>query len=173
MSRSLGPTEFRELYRECAPLVHRRARALLGREAEAWDAVQEVFRRIIESASEFRGEARPMTYLYRATTNVCLNQLRSRALREPGDASEEPGAEEAEEAGEAPELADARELLGKLSKELDSSHQEIFWLHFVDELTQEEVAQVVGLSRKTVGVRLEQIRERARALAGVERLERH
>src|SRR5688572_29220498 len=83
MPRGLGADELRGLYERYAPVIHRRALALLRRDADAWDIVQEVFERMLQSGPAFRHEARPMTYIYRVTTNLCLNALRARTTREP------------------------------------------------------------------------------------------
>jgi len=161
--QGLGPAELRELYENFAPVVHRRALAILGRDADAWDAVQEVFRRVLESPGQFRKEARPMTYLYRATTNVCLNVLRGRAVRErTGDAGPEPTVEPQVDASEA------RELVSRLGRELDDAELQIAILHFLDGLTQEEISLVVGLSRKTVGRKIEAVRRAAASLTASE-----
>jgi RNA polymerase sigma factor (sigma-70 family) len=69
------------LYRAYGSAVERRARALLGNDAEASDAVQDVFIRVLQCYCEFRGESSPMTWLYRITTNLCLNRLRDRRRR--------------------------------------------------------------------------------------------
>lgn len=53
----------RGLYERFAPQVYRRARRLLGRDADAWDAVQEVFEKVLSARSKFRGDAQPMTFL--------------------------------------------------------------------------------------------------------------
>ncbi|MCP3137460.1 RNA polymerase sigma factor [Pyxidicoccus xibeiensis] len=160
MARGLSASELTDIYEFYAPTVYRRARALLGRDSDAWDAVQEVFCRLLESGGAFRAEARPMTYIYRVTTNVSLNLLRSRALRDVA-AEESPP----EDAREMPEEVEARNLLRALSRELDERALQIATLHFMDSLTQEEIVEVVGLSRKTVGRELEKVRARARELA--------
>ncbi len=160
MARGLSASELTAIYELYAPTVHRRARALLGRDSDAWDAVQEVFCRLLASGAAFRAEARPMTYIYRVTTNVSLNLLRSRALRDVATEALPP-----EEAGAEPEEVEARNLLRVLARELDERALQIATLHFMDSLTQEEIVEVVGLSRKTVGKVLEQVRTRARELA--------
>jgi RNA polymerase sigma factor (sigma-70 family) len=43
---------------------------------------------------------------------------------------------------------------------LNEEERLLMWLHFVEGLTQEEVAEVAGLSRKTVNERLGLIRRR-------------
>ena len=158
MSRGLEQGEIRELYERYAPVVHRRALALLGREADAWDVVHEVFEKILKTGGTFRREARPMTYVYRISTNLCLNHLRARVLREV-DAGRTEGAQMTGEA------ADARQFLGALARTLNERELTIASLHFVDGLPQEEIVSVVNLSRKTVGKVLQAVREKAGALA--------
>lgn len=155
--KGLSPEELSDIYERYAPVVFRRARALLGREADAWDVVQEVFRKLLEQGGQFRGEARPMTYIYRVTTNLALNTLRARVLRESSEAAPPPE----EESTASPQEVEARSLLRTLARELDERGLRIAALHFVDGLTQDEVAEIVGLSRKTVGKELAAIRARA------------
>lgn len=114
MARGLSASELEEIYELYAPTVHRRARAVLGRDSDAWDAVQEVFCRLLASGGAFRAEARPMTYIYRVTTHVSLNLLRSRALRDVAAWELAPDEEE----GAAPGEVEARNLLRALAVEL-------------------------------------------------------
>ena len=158
MARALDEEELRALYVELAPAVHRRALALLGDESEAWDVVQEVFRKLVESPAAFRREARPMTFAYRVATNLCLNLLRSQRVRARADTPPEPALQ--------PAQADARELLMHLLDRLDERALQIATLHFFDGLTQEEISEAIGLSRKTIGLELQKIRALAAALGG-------
>lgn len=158
MRRGVEGDELRALFAQHAPSVHRRARALLRDESEAWDVVQEVFKKLAESPAAFRREAQPMTFLYRVTTNLCLNLLRARRVRQ----SELPAGEPAYE----PARSDARNLLEALLHRLDERALQIATLHFFDGLTQEEIVPIVGLSRKTVGLELQKIRALAAELAG-------
>jgi RNA polymerase sigma-70 factor (ECF subfamily) len=148
------------VYARYAPALHRLAVRLLGREADAWDAVQEVFCGLIEQPSGFRGEAQPMTYLYRTMTNHCLNVLRAQSRR---DARErEDLAESASDGLQGP--AEARALLRQLATQLDDRALQIAALHFVEGLTQEEIGAVVGLSRKWVGQELQKVQALAQQL---------
>ncbi len=157
----IGSDELGVFYERFAPAVHRRALRMLGREADAWDAVQEVFRSVMESGAAFRGEARPMTYFYRVTTNVCLNLLRSRRVREPtAPAGEEPS-------GSIDDAAEARQILRRLADILDGRALQVASLHYLDGLTQEEIGDVLDLSRKTIGRELDSIRAAAERAVGV------
>ena len=159
MAKGLGREELQRLYTQLAPAIHRRARLLLGREADAWDVVQEVFEKMLSMGESFRGEAQPMTWAWRITTNLCLNHLRARKLREPKlhlVTADEPSVDQ--HAGEV------RQLLQVWLTQLDEREQQIATLLFLDGLTQEEVADVLGLSRKTIGREVEELRSKAAAL---------
>jgi RNA polymerase sigma-70 factor (ECF subfamily) len=151
-----------ELYARYAPVVFRRARRLLGRDADAWDVVQEVFERMVKSGASFRFEARPTTWVWRITTNACLNALRARGVREPVlSAVEDEGSDEGVTGIEA------RELLAKWLQHLDEREVTIATLLFLDGLTQDEVADVLGLSRKTIGREVAELRAKAQALGAL------
>jgi RNA polymerase sigma-70 factor (ECF subfamily) len=154
--------ELKRLYRQYAPLVYRRARRLVGRDADAWDAVQEVFHRMLTHHQDFRGEARPITWLYRITTNVSLNLVRSRRLREPV-----PDGLEAPDGVSGNEALETRNLLEAWQRGLTEREQEVATLLFIDGLTQDEVAEVLGLSRKTINREVAELREKARALGAL------
>lgn len=161
MSGGLTREEVQALYAQFSPVVYRRARVLLGRDADAWDAVQEVFEKMLSQGATFRGEARPMTWVYRVTTNVALNLLRSRRVREPALAvvSDEPGV--------GPEAVEARMLLAKWLAHLTEREVEVAALLYLDGLTQQEVADVLGLSRKTIVREAEELRQKLEALSAL------
>lgn len=55
------------------------ARRMLGNEAEAEDIAQEVFLRLWRQADKWDGgRAQVSTWLYRVTTNLCIDRLRAR-----------------------------------------------------------------------------------------------
>ena len=154
--------EVRSLYAQYAPVVFRRARVLLGRDADAWDAVQEVFERMLTQGSGFRGEARPMTWVYRVTTNVALNMVRGRKVREPM-LTVVPG----DEPAVGTDALEARQLLAKWLEHLDERELEVASLLYIDGLTQQEVADVLGLSRKTINRDVEALRQKLLALGAL------
>jgi len=138
------------LYRTYGPLVLRRARAVLGDEQAAKDALQEVFMRVYESQSEFREQASPTTWLYRITTNHCLNLIRDRARR--AELLEQRVAPAAAAGQDGPETrATLAQILARVPEDL----REIGIYYYVDEMNQDEIAALLGVSRRTVGYRIE------------------
>ena len=159
MPRGSAEDELARLYEAVVPAIHRRALALLRDEQEAWDVVQEVFRKLVENPRAYRGDAPPLHYCYRTATNLCLNRLRALRVRRESEATQRM--DEAHE----PASVEARNLVLGLLDRLDARDLEIATLHFFDQLTQEEIAEVVGHTRKTVGLALQRIRAVAHALA--------
>jgi RNA polymerase sigma-70 factor (ECF subfamily) len=162
-----------ELYRRHGYTIHRRCLAMLGDEAAAEDAVQETFVRALRGAGAFRGEAHPRTWLCRIADHLCLDVLRRRR-RAPFAPPPWPGGEGADGLDEAVPAADAAAAAEpealvearRMMRTLDPASRRLAVLYYLDELTQEEAAAELGISRRTLGKRLRSLGERARALLG-------
>jgi RNA polymerase sigma-70 factor (ECF subfamily) len=128
--------------------VYRRALRLLGDAEAARDATQEVFVRVLRAGGEVPVEPTPTAWLYRVTTNLCLNRLRDRNRQEALLAANYVGADIAPAAAEA--RAALRQLLARIPEDL----HEVAVYFFVDELTYDEIAPLLQVSRRTVSNRL-------------------
>ena len=64
------------LYRSHGHVVLRRARTLLGSEADAREALQDVFAALVRNPDAVRSAGSIVAWLYQATTHHCLNHLR-------------------------------------------------------------------------------------------------
>ena len=60
--------------------VYNQAYRMLGNSEDAEEAAQDVFLRIYRSIDTFRGESKITTWIYRITSNVCINRLRKMQL---------------------------------------------------------------------------------------------
>lgn len=142
-------------------MVYRRARHLLQSEDEARDAMQEVFVRVASSKDSFRGDAPLLHWMYRITTNLCLNRLRRRRTH-PVVQDPEAVRRLVDGTGSPEDRQAVLQILGRA----DSLTQRIAVHYYLDGMKMEEVADVVGYSRKTVGKKLAAFR--AGALAQLE-----
>jgi RNA polymerase sigma-70 factor (ECF subfamily) len=147
------------LYRRYGPMVLRRARAILGDEHAAHDLMQEVFLRALREGAQFRHEAAPVTWLYRATTNLCLNVLRDGARRQRLMALQPALSANSET------KPDDKVALAAVLRQIPHSLREIAVYYYLDQMNQDEIAEVCGVSRRTVGNRLDEFRALARAAA--------
>jgi RNA polymerase sigma-70 factor (ECF subfamily) len=108
-----------------------------------------------------------LPYLYKAVTFRCLNALRDRRTRtrllERQPAAAAPLGRvrlDAEIVGLG--------LLAALTDRLDEAHLHVLVCRFVDDMTQDEIAAHLGVSRKTVGKRLARIRDAVTVLRSEE-----
>jgi RNA polymerase sigma-70 factor (ECF subfamily) len=162
--------EISELYLRLGPLVYRRCLRLLANPENARDATQEVFVRALRHVSELTHDRECLPWLYRVATNYCLNRLRDgRPLefREP-EAMPEPPRSAGAPSGADDRLAARRTVMALLNR-LDEQTAEIAVHAFLDDMTQDEIAEVMGLSRRTVGKKLKRFEEQA-AVFGREQL---
>jgi RNA polymerase sigma-70 factor (ECF subfamily) len=135
-----------------AELVRKAERVLRSRD-DAVDIVHALFVDLIPKWSRDVD----LPYLYRAVTNRCLNALRDRATRARLLAREPAAAAPVGRVRLDDEVVGLA-LLANLAERLDRGHLEVLVARFVDDLTQDEIAAQLGVSRKTVGKRLDRIR---------------
>lgn len=150
-----------EAYERHGRALIRRAVRLLGNVEDARDVVQSLFVDLYQ-----RGDTTTdLPYLYVAVTNRCLTLLRDTSNRarllEKNDGALVPPARTP-----CDDEIIGLDLLTKLVRELDDSEAQVLTYRYVDDMTQEEIASLLGLSRKTVGKRLDRVREVVRRLAG-------
>ena len=151
-------------YRKYGPMVLRRCRALLRDEDMALDAMQDVFVQVLRRQETLHDSA-PSSLLYRIATNVCLNTLRKKK-RGPINAEDTmilqiAGHDQPEE----------RVLAGHFIDRLFSGQKEstrsIAVYHYVDGMTLQETAELVGLSVSGIRKRLRMLRQSGLALKEV------
>jgi RNA polymerase sigma-70 factor (ECF subfamily) len=157
--------EMARLYVDYGYVLFRRCLTYLGDETAAQDAVQEVFVRALGATNSFRGESSARTWLCRIADNLCLDILRHRRRyhARPESESDNP-AGQTSFACEMSTGDDREALLGahRLLDALKPDERRLAVLYYIDELTQDEIAAELGLSRRTVGKRVRALLEQAR-----------
>jgi RNA polymerase sigma-70 factor (ECF subfamily) len=147
---------------------------LLGDPADAADATQEVYVRVLRSVFGFRAESAFGTWLHRVTVNVCATALRRRgdarargqaagatAFAAPDSADVLASRDSTE--GRAADLDQARRVAGAIA-ELPAGAREVVVLRDVQGLSTKEAAAVLGISESAVKVRLHRAHARLREL---------
>jgi len=142
----------------------------------AEDVVQEAFVRVVQNATDFKHEARFTTWVYTITRNLCIDQLRKRALRKHPSLDESRGQSRGEE-GEGPTLgeqtADPRasvereatgtELKERIARAVDTlpdEQREVFLMREIANLPFKEIADITGVPENTVKSRMRYALER-------------
>jgi RNA polymerase sigma-70 factor (ECF subfamily) len=161
LSRS-DSQQIAQLFDQHGPRVYRRALRLLGNPADAEEATQEIFIRAFRAASGFRQQSQLTTWLYQITTNYCLNLIRDRSRR--AALHEEHVAPLAEdESRTEPARPDDLVLLRRLLAGADERQAAAAVYVFLDGMSHEEAAAVLGVSKRTVGNLLERFQAWAHA----------
>jgi len=142
----------------------------------AEDVVQETFVRVVQKAADFKHEARFTTWVYTITRNLCIDQLRKRALRKHPSLDESRGHGNGQE-GDGPTLgeqtADPRasvereatgtELKARIARAVDKlpdDQREVFLMREVANLPFKEIADITGVPENTVKSRMRYALER-------------
>lgn len=161
----MTPAALQGLYERHSYALFRRCRRLLHDADEAQDAMQEAFLKLLENPAQFQGRSSVSTYLFGVATHLCLNRIRNRTAR---DARWQASVAEALHARppDPHDGVEARELASAILEEADPETAAMAVYHFVDGLTQGEIATLIGRSRVLVNQRL--MRFRSAALRRVE-----
>jgi RNA polymerase sigma-70 factor (ECF subfamily) len=145
----------RDLYARYGGSVFGRCQYLLKDATKAEDAMQDVFAKALTHLSDFRSEASPLTWLMKIATHHCLNLLRAERAPWHKRFEREELARGSVAAPGGPQLFEDREAVRKLLARCDPETQAAAIHYYVDEMTLEEVAALLGRSVPTVRKRLE------------------
>jgi len=149
----------RDAYQRYGRALVRKAERILRSREDAQDMVQGLFVDMLENPSP----TLDLPYLYRATTHRCLSYVRdekNRARLLERESVTLTGAPRTRCDDRALDM----DLLVKLTKVLDDQTLEILFYRYFDDMTQEEIATQLSLSRKTIGKKLDDITEAVRTL---------
>lgn len=150
------------LYRRYGDMVLGRCMSLLRNEADAREACQEVFLKVHRASDRFRGEASPSTFLYKITTNHCLNVIRSRKRRPEtpvDDLTYVPDSVVVDK-------VELRQLLDHLLTGEDERTMECVIYYYVDGMTHRAIGDMTGVTEAAVRKRLKKFQARAKEKAG-------
>ncbi len=159
---------FAVLFQRYAPRVYRTALRITGDPGEADDATQEVFLRLHDQLHRFEERSSFSTWIYRVTVNMAIDRTRASARRPASiEGVDAPGSGRAGDSAERGDLE--RAVLGALSG-LSEKLRTVLVLRYLEELSYEEIADVLECSSGTVKSRLARAHEEAGpALQAVQR----
>ncbi len=166
------PRPFHTLVARYRDQVMNTAHRFLGDPHDAEDVTQEVFLKVYRGLLAFRAESSFSTWLYRITVNTCKNELRHRSrqptLLEPDLESLGillPAAPSTEQAVTTREQRDAiQETLDRLSE----TDREALILRDIQDLSYQEIAEVLGIGLSAAKMRVRRARLAFRELYGRE-----
>jgi RNA polymerase sigma-70 factor, ECF subfamily len=162
---------FESLYREHASRLFSLAVRMLGNRHDAEDMLQEIFLTAHRKLQGYRGDARLSTWMFRLATNLCLDHLRSKAMRMSRATSsiDEDDAMEPVSAAPGPAVGAVQHIdLERAVARLPQGCRAAFLLHDVEGFEHREVASMLGISEGTSKSQVHKARLKLRGyLAGL------
>jgi RNA polymerase sigma-70 factor (ECF subfamily) len=158
---------FAALVEEHQRYVYNLAWRVVKSEEEALDLTQETFVRAWTALPNFRGQSQFRTWLYRIVTNLCYNRLPNlrRSLTELGDdvISEIPETDLLfDNPARGFESRELRSYLHNAIESLDENYRLLISLRYQNELSYEEIANMLNLPLGTVKTGLFRAKEQLR-----------
>lgn len=149
--------------------VYNLALRTVGNEEDAADMTQEAFLRAYRSLGSFRGDSKFSVWLYRLTTNICIDFLRSRgrrptvSLTTPDEDDEPQELDVADERFDpvcSLERAELRRAVQRGLATLPEDSRRILMLRELSGLSYAEIGKVLRLEEGTVKSRLFRARKK-------------
>ncbi len=166
--------DFQKIHAEFRPKIVRYLTRLVGAQ-EAEDLTQEVFVKISQALHTFRGESQLSTWIYRIATNTALDRLRQPSFRQvtPHDFADDSNHDETRASdqvsmgGQVPEALEEQvcrqerfECYRDYIQNLPLNYRMVVVFSELEELTANEIAEILGLSVDVVKIRLHRGRMR-------------
>ena len=158
-----------DIIKEYQPKIHRYLRRLVG-ENEAEDLSQEVLIKINRSISDFDGRSKLSTWIYRIATNTAIDRLRSSSYKQLKKMISEDvlAAEDQTEIGESKVLSADQNVIEKemnaciknFVNNLSDNYRTVLALSEFENLKNQEIADILGITLETVKIRLHRARAR-------------
>jgi RNA polymerase sigma-70 factor (ECF subfamily) len=178
LSITIDDADIGIFYREYYSMVYNRCLAMLRNKEDAQDAAHDVFAKIQELKSMGRLHVPyPKTYLSRAGTNMSINK-KKRARQELNEiydmatngsldwfiSNGEQGKEvwEIGIADNGYDQVEAKMIVQAILDEQDETTRKIYFYKYHDDMTLEQIGEVVGLRKSAVQKRLKNLEEQAR-----------
>ncbi|HEY1916497.1 MAG TPA: RNA polymerase sigma factor [Streptosporangiaceae bacterium] len=138
--------------------MYRLALRMLGNRADAEDVVQEVFLSVWRRLGTLADDAAFVAWLYRMTTNRCLNVIRARRPSADVDFDEQPSGSPAGRPERAAEVSAQLTVLTGALEQLTAEQRACWLLREVHGRSYDEIAQTLGTTGTAVRGRIARAR---------------
>jgi RNA polymerase sigma-70 factor (ECF subfamily) len=163
---------FNELVHAYSPRIFRLVVRMLGRRAEAEDMTQEVFVQVFKAIGQFRGDSKLQTWIYRVAINSCKNRSKYLARRhddaqdafdvvadhQPLHQAKGVTTGELSRPDQMVEGKEVESIVRAAIAELEPEFREALVLRDIENLSYEEITEIVGVAEGTVKSRIHRAR---------------
>lgn len=151
MATNIDTQTVAQMYRDYGAVVYRRALRLLANAQDAEEATQEVFVRVMRTEAGYSGKGELIGWLYRITTHYCLNRIRDKRRRQDLFQLHVAPALSTSSSTSPADMVMMRWLLANA----DERQAQAAIYVYVDGMSYDEAAPLLGVSKRTVGNLLE------------------
>ena len=159
---------FEELVLKYEKTVYNLALRMVGDRDDAFDMTQEAFIKAYGSLSSFRGDSKFSVWIYRITTNVCLDFLRSKSRKQQVSLTVSDDDEDAQLDILDPKADPEQQLIKKISmqsveeglKTLPDKQRQILVMRELGGMSYAEIGAALSLEEGTVKSRIFRARKR-------------
>lgn len=168
-ARAGDASAFEELVLKYQQRVYNLTLRMTGNPDDAFDLSQEAFLKAWRGLETFHFESAFSTWLYRLTSNACLDFLRAQKRRrtvslttedDDGDEVQIELTDPAPTPEQAALASEDRWMLTKALDALDDEAREIITLRVINDLSYEKIGEVLGIKEGTVKSRLSRARDK-------------
>jgi RNA polymerase sigma-70 factor (ECF subfamily) len=133
---------------------------IVGRAEEAHDVAQDVFVQVFRSLGSFRRGSRFATWLYRIAVNRAVDAARSARTRRwlPFDETLSSAPDPTQDPAGAAQQSAERDMVQRVLMEVAVNHRDVLVLRYYQDLSIEEIAEVLACSSAAAKVRLHRAR---------------
>lgn len=142
---------FSEIWIPLSDRFYRVAYYLLESEADAEDAVQELYLKLWAARSSLEDIQNPAAYGILLLKNICIDRIRKRQIRKAEPLEKAPPLEEAPPERRMEMRDTLRHLLDEMEK-LPQKQRDVLRMRTIDELEYEEISKKTGLSQVHIRV---------------------
>lgn len=154
---------FRKLVESTSPFAFTVAFRMLGDEDQAKDVVQETMVTIWQKLNKIKSAAVYKTWIYRIVVNKCYDELRKRKRNPEFIADEKMWAHISETISEKSsselENREIAALINTLTNRLSPKQKAVFILSEIEEMTNDEISEITGISKSGVKANLHYARK--------------
>lgn len=144
--------DFSEIYNKFSPKIYRVCLGYVNDADQAKDLTQETFISVWENLDSFKGQAAIGTWIYRIATNKCLRQLQIEKRYKKADFPPQLAQES--------ERTDEHQLFLRNCIATFPEIDRIIIGLYLEEIPQEQIAEIVGISHTNIRVKVHRIKEK-------------
>ena len=144
--------------------VYKLAFLYMRNQQSAEDVHQEVFYKVMKSYHKFKHESSEKTWLFRITINTCKDMLKQSWFRRVSIFDSEEKFQKGYELPVNMEEKETNQGLYELILKMPSRYREVILLYYYEDLTYEEVANILHIPQGTVQSRLSRGRQKLKKM---------